>query len=61
MFFATLVISTIAAANKLISRTDSQASSSLKKTLAQGSMNCVTQSCKTRGSINNRPHRMAAY
>ena len=61
MFFAALVISPIAAANQLIRRTDSQASCRLKKTLAQGSMNCVTQSGKTGGPINNRPNGMTAY
>ena len=61
MFFATLVISTLAAANQLIRHTDNQASSNLKKTRTHGSMNCVTQACKSRGSINNRPNGMAAY
>jgi len=61
MFFAALVISTPAGAYKGIRCPVCQVSCYLKKTLMQGSVNCIAQSGNGGSPLNHQPSRMAAY
>lgn len=53
MFFAALVISAVAHAGALDGLTDNQASSGLKKTLEQGSLNAMAKPGKTNRFLDN--------
>lgn len=61
MFFAALVISALVEVNERMRCTISQVGCYLKKTLMQGSVNCVAGSGNDGGPIHHRPSRMAAY